>query len=148
MKMENELDFDKYLMILQTKIDCSSGDVECMLYDRRLSMLTVRSGENTLEYGRQKLSFSNGKFIYVTAHRAMYMCIKQISFIPRNYEISHLCHNSRCIRPDHLNMEPHAINMERLRCTHSLPKKCLGHGIYPDCQFKVIICLSSSFLHV
>ena len=139
MKMEKELDFDKYLMILQTNIDISSGDVECMLYDRRLSVLTVRSGENILEYG---------KFIYVTSHRAMYMCIKQISFIPRNYKISHLCHNSRCIRPDHLNIEPHAINMERLRCTHSLPKKCLGHEIYPDCQFKVIICLSSSFLHV
>ena len=97
--------------------------MECMPYDRRFSMLTVNSGENRLEYGRQELTFSNGKSIYVTAHRAMYMCIKQISSIPRNYEISHLCHNSRCIRPDHLTMEPHAINMERLRCTHTLPKK-------------------------
>ena len=28
--MEKELDFDKYLMILQIKIDYSSGDMECM----------------------------------------------------------------------------------------------------------------------
>ena len=37
--MEKELDFDKYLMILQAKIDYFSGDTECMLYDRSLSML-------------------------------------------------------------------------------------------------------------
>ena len=36
--MKKELDFDKYLMILQTKIDYSSGNMECMLYDWRLSV--------------------------------------------------------------------------------------------------------------
>ena len=137
--MEKQLDFDKYLMILQTKIDYSSGNMDCMLYDRKFSLLTLRTSNHTVEYGRQKLTFKNGKSVFVTAHRAMYMCIKQISCLPRNFEISHLCHNSRCIRPDHLSIEPHHINMERLRCTHTLPRHCLHHGVYPDCIIKVSI---------
>ena len=95
--MEKQLDFDKYLMILQTKIDYSPGNMDCMLYDRKYSQLTLRTMNHTVEYGRQKLTFKKGKSVFVTAHRAMYMCIKQISSLPRNFEISHLCHNSRCI---------------------------------------------------
>lgn len=132
--MDKELDFNKYLMILQTKIDYSSGNTDCMLFDKSFSVLRSRSGKAVVEYGRQKVTFTNGNSKYMTAHRAMYMCIKEISFIPRNYE---LCHNSLCLRPDHRTMEPHSINMERLRCTHTIPLICLGHGNYPDCKLQV-----------
>ena len=57
--MEKQLDFDKYLMILQTKIDYSSGNMDCMLYDRKYSLLTLRTSNHTVEYGRQKLTFNN-----------------------------------------------------------------------------------------
>ena len=31
-------------------------------------------------------------------------------------EVSHLCHNNSCVRTDHLIIEAHHVNMERLHC--------------------------------
>ena len=58
------------------------------------------------------------------------------------YEISHLCHNKGCINFEHLHMEPHAINQQRIKCrnhhpNHRGPKTiCIGHNEYPDCLSK------------
>ena len=94
--MEKQLDFDIYLMILQKKnIDNSSGNMDCMLCDRKYTLLALRTGNHTVEYGRQKLTFKNGKTVFVTAHRDL--CIKQISSLPNNFKISPMCHNSQCI---------------------------------------------------
>ena len=69
--------------------------MDCMLCDRKYTLLALRTGYHTIEYGRQKLTFKNGKTVFVTAHRAM--CIKQISSLPNNFNISPMCHNSQCI---------------------------------------------------
>jgi len=57
-----------------------------------------------------------------------------------NGDISHLCHNSMCWRPSHLNLESHQINMLRNRCvgyiffrdTNCLVKVC-HCGAQPPC---------------
>lgn len=35
---------------------------------------------------------------------------------PKQHDISHLCHNSRCCNTEHLTIETHTINMERKAC--------------------------------
>ena len=70
------MDFDKYLMVLQTIIDYSSDNTDFMLYDRKYSLLTVKTGHRTVEYGRKKLTYKNGSTVFLTAHRTLYMCIK------------------------------------------------------------------------
>lgn len=59
--MENKLDFNKYLIILQTKIYYSGCNTACMLYNRTYSVLKSRSASGFVEYGRQKLVFTNGR---------------------------------------------------------------------------------------
>ena len=55
------------------------------------------------------------------------------------YEMSHICHNKLCIKPEHFSYEPRAINKARDVCHSS--NICTSHrtyesGItYPDCLF-------------
>jgi len=76
-------------------------------------------------------------------HRVAYaICKNLISFntdhdglmilINSKQEISHLCHNRLCINVDHLSLEPHAINNQRLRCKNNL--LCSGnHKGFQNC---------------
>lgn len=47
-------------------------------------------------------------------------------------DISHLCGNSLCIRPNHLHYESHDINMDRIKCTGILYIKHKDRYI-PEC---------------
>jgi hypothetical protein len=47
------------------------------------------------------------------AHRIAYELIN--GKIPDGMEIDHLCNNSSCVNPDHLEAVPHAENMKRLQ---------------------------------
>lgn len=47
-------------------------------------------------------------------------------------EVSHLCHNSLCVNPQHLSYEPHQVNTIRRACVNA--GRCTGHfGVYPAC---------------
>lgn len=59
----------------------------------------------------------------VHAHRASYIAFNRRFLLA--YDISHCCHHSSCINPDHLSHEPHTINMDRERCRKA--KTCSGH---------------------
>ena len=56
-------------------------------------------------------------------------------------EISHLCHNTKCVNPEHLVLENHEINIQRKQCC--LRRRCAGHvdltnsnsNPIPDCFF-------------
>ena len=54
-------------------------------------------------------------------------------------DISHLCHNSLCVNFDHLNREPHSINIQRYTSQCKTTKICLGHtdeksgDVFPKC---------------
>ena len=49
----------------------------------------------------------------VNAHRASYIAFNEIFVLP--LDISHCCHESSCVNPNHLSHEPHDINIERER---------------------------------
>ncbi len=49
-------------------------------------------------------------------HRLSYMCSRQVYPLPAGGEVSHLCHRTRCIRPDHLTLESGEQNRERAHC--------------------------------
>ena len=65
------------------------------------------------------------------AHRAACMVKLQTAPLPRNLNSSHLCGHSLCCNPEHLSLEPHHVNNNRIHCHGSL--RCSGHGEYPNC---------------
>ena len=60
--------------------------------------------------------------------------------LDKGYEISHLCHNKRCVNYEHLSYEPKAVNAARNQCCHS--RVCITHQyhdwgiVYPNCVFQ------------
>lgn len=56
-----------------------------------------------------------GRMMYydrqLTAHKIAYMTM--VGPIPEGLEIDHLCRNTRCVRPDHLEAVTHEENMRR-----------------------------------
>ena len=74
---------------------------------------TMKKGSS---YGVVHLSVK-GDHMKVHAHRASFIAFNNKFIFP--YDISHCCHNSQCVNPDHLSHEPHSINMDRERFGHS-----------------------------
>ncbi len=54
------------------------------------------------------------KTLYV--HRIAYLVKERLVALPEGTEISHLCHNRRCVEPSHLRAEEHITNVERQHC--------------------------------
>ena len=133
----NDLDFfDKYLMLLFTKISPSANNcLGCMFWDA--DKFGIKQKDlGSPKYGRQQVHYPDGSSSGIHAHRLMYICTKQ-HFLPRVpgiIDVSHLCHNSLCIRFDHLSLEPPVINSNRKVCKRR--KNCHGHGQYKDCLFQ------------
>ena len=77
-----------------------------------------------------------GDRMCVHAHRASYIAFNRKFILP--YDISHCCHHSRCVNPDHLSHEPHDINIDRERCREV--GSCCGHQtdgeVLKACIFK------------
>ena len=48
-----------------------------------------------------------------------------------NHHVSHLCHNTLCVRRAHLNLEWSYINKNRDKCKRAV--ECSGHGDFPKC---------------
>ena len=90
------------------------------------------TASKNLRYGQKRLSVPHlnikSRVFYV--HRLAYMLKNECFDLPGTSsrgagpkEVSHLCHNSLCVNPDHLVAETHAANVERLSC------HALGHCI-------------------
>lgn len=58
----------------------------------------------------------------VLVHRYAYELL--VTPIPDGMEIDHLCHQRNCVRPDHMEVVTHAVNMARIRPRPTCPK---GH---------------------
>ena len=48
-------------------------------------------------------------------------------------DISHRCHDTLCVNPEHLSREPHRVNLDRRKCRRV--KSCHSHGDHPPCLF-------------
>ena len=65
-------------------------------------------------------------------HLIMYNLNRKCDLPPQTWEMSHLCHTRLCVLPDHLILEPKAINQERRHCVQQ--QLCTkSHNGYPDC---------------
>ena len=64
------------------------------------------------------------------AHRLAFMCKNKAILTPEQF-ISHLCGNKKCINTDHMNIEPIALNCDRIACFKS--GTCFGHENQPNC---------------
>ena len=85
-------------------------------------------------YGVQKVNWPTEGMKKERAHRLAYMIKHKISrndMLVRDensnrIECSHLCHNRLCVNPEHIVLEPHATNLERIHCK--------GQGICARCH--------------
>ena len=73
-------------------------------------------------------------------HVAMLKKLQQIELDP-GLEVSHLCHNKACIKPEHMTTEPNLINMARNACASVRKSRGInnfgfGHQSYPNCTYK------------
>ncbi len=86
------------------------------------------------KYGSMRIShpFHDGSSKVEYVHRLIYQCSHGIAELPQNMEVSHRCHNPRCVRVDHLVLEPHATNRDRAQC--QLQGRCEGTHA-PHCIF-------------
>ena len=82
----------------------------CILYAEGDVYRQVTKTENVL--------LPNGEFRKVNeyVHRMAAMCKYGIYRIPENYEASHRCGRSNCIRVEHLTLEEHKTNCDRSSC--------------------------------
>ena len=93
--------------------------------------LWAGSMKSNSTYGTCYLSLPKGDRMRVNAHRASYIAFNEIFVLP--LDISHCCHESSCVNPNHLSHEPHDINIERERCRKA--GGCFGHS-YNGTQLK------------
>ena len=92
------------------------------------------TASNNATYGQKRLTVPHldikSKVFYI--HRLAYMLKFNNFDLPhgvrsagtRPLEVSHLCHDSLCANPDHLVLEPHEANAERISCR--LMQHCVG----------------------
>ena len=68
-------------------------------------------------------------------HRLAYMIAVQ-NFNLEGFDVSHLCHNTKCVNIGHLSLEPHGFNNARMTCVST--GKCLGHpDPLPPCKVEL-----------
>ena len=110
---------------------------ECLIWN---GGITSSSPPN---YGRIRAKLpSDEKSKAYLVHRVALMCYMKSNLNARD-SVSHLCNNSLCVKPEHLNIEPHSTNMERRTCLQF--GHCNGHGTEPACIFGTYM-ITTSFL--
>ena len=90
------------------------NSIQCHLW------LGARTGNGL--YGRKSVTFPDGSNKLMRVSRVVYMIKHQSLIIPvvneqgHILEMSHLCHTSLCVNPDHLVLEKKITNSERKHC--------------------------------
>lgn len=117
------MDFQKYKVKISTKC-MLAANMQCNLW----------TGTTSKGYGVINVSFGPKEWRQMPVHRAAYFAHKSV-YLPKEIEISHLCHNALCVRIDHLSAEPHHVNMNRLLCVNR--EQCFGHEGYKNCLLEL-----------
>ena len=89
--------------------------------------IRVRYGQT-----RFKLPYDDFSKLYYV-HRLSYMARTQNIQIPPGLHVSHLCHRSLCVNPDHLSLEPAAVNVQRQQCGDVCTGHKMGDMEFPAC---------------
>lgn len=99
-----------------------------------LGCLLCKLGGGGARYSTLTVTFPwNKKKKTVLSHRFSYMLRTKVFDLPENMQVSHICHNRRCVNPDHLSLEPNHINQDRQVCRGIYPPRCKTHAPFPDC---------------
>lgn len=69
----------------------------------------------------------------ISSHRFVYMLYTRNFDLPPDMQVSHRCHNKRCVNPEHLSVEPGHVNHDRQICRGIFPVRCRTHSPYQDC---------------
>lgn len=96
-------------------------------------------------YGRMQMRVG-GRRVYPLAHRVVYEMV--VGEIPGYLEIDHLCRNTSCVRPDHLEPVSHAENMRRTRLKACTKGHALVEGNITPASKGNIRCLTCTREHV
>ena len=73
------------------------GGVGCLLW----------KGDKASRYGRKRFGFPGRARKVNYVHRIAYQLSRCVEELPAHLEVSHLCHQKRCIFPAHLTLEDH-----------------------------------------
>lgn len=117
---KNLVKFNKILAKCQ-----KNANSDCLEYCGRVSPSQTYP-KIKITHLRHPMTLNMHVFIYKVA-RGMQPYVP----LPQSQEISHLCHNAKCLNTDHLNMETRNINSIRKNCKrHGF---CCGHVGHPHC---------------
>ena len=82
------------------------GGVGCLLWN----------GDKASRYGRKRFGFPGRARKASYVHRIAYQLSRCVVELPTHLEVSHLCHQKRCIFPPHLTLEERRVNQDRRKC--------------------------------
>ncbi len=118
----DEFEIAKLTFILSNKIE-NGQESGCILWKG-----TLKDGYGII---RKKLSCCKER-VSLRCHRLTYILFHRPGWEEmENLDVSHLCHEKTCINIDHLSLERHTINNNRLRCKKK--DDCIGHVDKSDC---------------
>lgn len=103
-----------------TSVLCEAPCVKCLidvLPVRFLNLIEQRpdgcwqwlGSVRTTKYKRSRYRY--GSYCNKLAHRMIYQAV--FGKVPKGLEIDHLCHNTLCVNPEHLQAVTHQVNCER-----------------------------------
>lgn len=128
-KMEHEILKQLYAVVVSRSEKAANG--ECLIYKG-----PYHTKSNGAQYGRVKL-YINGKEERGYAHRISKLYeSSQSEEAPKHLPCSHLCHDSKCVNPNHIVFEEICYNNMRKPCKDA--RICYGHKDFkgntlPDC---------------
>lgn len=84
------------------------------------------------QYGiiKMKLQYCN-RIKDLKVHRMAWLIENGPENMDDRHAVSHICHNSLCVNVNHLSLERHQINNNRMTCKNY--GFCNGHEGKPDC---------------
>lgn len=114
--MAENANFEEIISKIHKKCSDATGKHGCLLWEGA----TWSPGP----YGKIRNPFKqySGQPAFLRVHRLLYMAELKIMKLPKydetgmQVELSHLCHNPKCAKLQHLTIESHEKNMERNHC--------------------------------
>lgn len=104
--------FDKTTRKIMEKSREEDGRHGCILWE---------GAKYSSGYGRIRNTFP-GPPNEIHVHRLMYMAsiksstLEKVDEAGHVLDVSHICHCKSCVKPEHLVLENHETNMERMHC--------------------------------